>query len=120
MVSKIASEPQFARCLCAADASTLRFCLFQGCCSVQMLKASVCTRVPDDASGGADGAGQEKYGGGRDVVKAESPEDSAQAHYKAVTAAAAAAARREQDLRMQVAETPLQCRCTATQMLDAC
>ena len=76
-------------------------------CSIQVLKP-FCTHVPDDASGGADCAGHEKYSGGRDVVKAESPEESAQAHYKAVTAAAAAAARHEQDLRMQVAETPLQ------------
>lgn len=77
-----------------------------GRCSKQVLKPLVCTHV-SDGSGGADGAGQEKYTSGRDVVKAESPEESAQAHYKAVTAAAAAAARHEQGLRMQVAKIPL-------------
>ena len=60
-----------------------------------------------DTGGGAEGAGQEKDAVGRDTVKAESPEESAHEHYKAVEAAAAAAARRKQDERAQVFLTPL-------------
>ena len=63
-------------------------------------------RIADDARGEAEGVGQEKDSAGRDLVKAESPEESAHEQKNAVAAAAAAAARHEQSLQMQVAQAP--------------